>query len=86
MFDSIVLLGKILSQYHTEISLLCSVLTDANKDDSLFVCIHWRSSHYAVMHVCNKKKVTFKCRRSPNVVKVIFLTIRNCSLGANSFL
>ena len=38
--------------------------------------IHWRSSHYAGMHVRNKNNVK---GRSPYVVKVIFHTIRNFS-------
>ena len=38
---------------------------------------HWRSSHYAVTHVQNKNSNIQG--RSPNVVKVIFHTIRNCS-------
>ena len=38
---------------------------------------HWRSSHYAVTHIRNKNS-NFQ-GRSPNVVKVIFHTIRNCS-------
>ena len=38
---------------------------------------HWRSSHCAVTHVRNKK--SYFQGRSPNVVKVIFHTIRNCS-------
>ena len=39
--------------------------------------IHWRSSYYAVMHMHNKNS-DIPCR-SPNVVKAIFYTIRNCS-------
>ena len=38
---------------------------------------HWRSSHYAVTHMCNKNSNIQG--RSPNVVKVFFYTIRNCS-------
>ena len=45
---------------------------------------HWRSSHYAVTHVHNKNSNIQG--RSSKVVKVIFHTIRNCPLGANSFL
>ena len=40
--------------------------------------LHWRSSHYAVTHVRNKTSRILG--RSPNVVKVSFRTIRNCSL------
>ena len=39
---------------------------------------HWRSSHYAVMLMRNKNSNIQG--RSTNVVKVIFHTIRNCSL------
>ena len=38
---------------------------------------HWPSSHYAVTHVRNKNSNIQG--RSPNVVKVIFHTIRNYS-------
>ena len=38
---------------------------------------HWHSSHYAVTHVGNKNSNIQG--RSPYVVKVIFLAIRNCS-------
>ena len=38
---------------------------------------HWRSSHYAIMNVRNKNSNIQG--RSPNVAKVIFHTIRNCS-------
>ena len=38
---------------------------------------YWRSSHNAVTHVLNKNSNIQG--RSPNVVKVIFHTIRNCS-------
>ena len=38
---------------------------------------HWRSSQYAEMHVRNKNSNIQG--RSPNVVKVIFHAIRNCS-------
>ena len=38
---------------------------------------HWRSFHDAFTHVRNKSSNIQG--RSPNVVKVIFLTIRNCS-------
>ena len=38
---------------------------------------HWLSSHYAVTHMCNKN--SHIQGRLPNVVKVIFHTIRNCS-------
>ena len=38
--------------------------------------LHWRSSHYAVTHVRNKNNIQ---GRSPNTVKMIFNTIRNCS-------
>ena len=41
------------------------------------VPMHWRSSHYAVTHVHNKNSNIQG--RLPNVVKVIFHTIRNCS-------
>ena len=40
--------------------------------------LYWCSSHYAVTHMCNKNSIIQG--RSPNVVKVIFHTIRNCSL------
>ena len=40
-------------------------------------CVHWRSSHYAVTHMRNVN--SNNQGRSPNVVKVIFHTIRNCS-------
>ena len=39
---------------------------------------HWRSSHYAITNVRNKNSNIQG--RSPNVVKVIFQTIRNCSI------
>ena len=38
---------------------------------------HGRSSHYAVTHMRNKNSNIQG--RSPNVVKMIFHTIRNCS-------
>ena len=43
----------------------------------LLVFSHWRSSHYAVTHVRNKNSNIQG--RSPNVVKVTFHVIRNCS-------
>ena len=42
-----------------------------------FHLYHWRSSYYAVIHVRNKNSNIQG--RSPNVVKVIFHTVRNCS-------
>ena len=42
------------------------------------VTLHWRSSHYAVTHVRNKNSNIQG--RSPNMVKVLFHTIRYCSL------
>ena len=39
--------------------------------------LHWRSYHYAVMHMCNKNSNIQG--RPHNAVKVIFHTIRNCS-------
>ena len=38
---------------------------------------HWRSSDYAVTHMCNENSNVEG--RSPNVVKVIFHSIRNYS-------
>ena len=42
-----------------------------------FHLYHWHSSHYAVMHMRNKNSNIQGS--SPNVVKEIFHTIRNCS-------
>ena len=39
--------------------------------------MHWRSSHYVVTHMRNKNSNIQG--RSPNEVKVIFHTKRNCS-------
>ena len=54
---------------------ICSEMPDAYFLD--IVKYHWRSSHYTVTHVRNKN--SNNQRRSPNVVKVIFHAIRNCS-------
>ena len=48
------------------------------------VCIskclsNWRSSHYAVTHVRNTNTCSNIQGRLPDVVKVIYHTIRNCS-------
>ena len=59
--------------YYTVITLiyLCKPISFDN------LSYHWRSSHYAVTHMGNKNSNIQG--RSPNVVKVIFHTIRNCS-------
>ena len=43
-----------------------------------YMAMHVRRSHYAITHVCNTNNNIQE--RSQNVVKVIFHTIRNCSL------
>ena len=50
-----------------------------NKKEEEYISIqrHWRSSHYTVTHVRNKNSNIQG--RSPNAIKVIYHTIRNCS-------
>ena len=50
---------------------ICSIF-DLNSES-----LHWRSSHYTVTHVHAKNSNIQG--RSPDMVKVIFHTLRNCS-------